>query len=187
MAASAVNPDRAGLQEGAKISGPALSLTELYDAHVTMVWRSLKALGVPEAALDDAVQDVFLVVHRRAGEFDARSSLKSWLFGIAYRVAANHRRSLRRRSGCELDPDLPDRGPDPQQQLQHAEATRFVQQFLETLNEPNRAAFTACVLEHMSVAEAAEAFGVNVNTLYSRVRSVRERFMSALAARGIHR
>ena len=66
-------------------------------------------------------------------------------------------------------------------------AVDLVQQFLETLSESSRAAFTACVLEEMSVVEAAEALGVNVNTLYSRVRTVRARFMSTLAARGVHR
>lgn len=187
MVASAANPDEATAPESTGASPSGFDLAALYDAEVAMVWRTLRALGVPEAALDDAAQDVFLVVHRRAADFEARSSVKTWLFGIAYRVAANHRRTLKRRAGCELHPDLPDRGPDPQQQLEHAEATRFVQHFLETLNEPSRAAFTACVLEEMSVAEASEALGVNLNTLYSRVRTVRARFMSALAARGIHR
>jgi len=187
MVASAVNAEEAELPERGSVAPGELSLPELYDIHGAMVWRTLKALGVPEIALDDAVQDVFLVVHRRASDFEARASVKTWLFGIAYRVAANHRRSLKRRATCELDPDLPDRGPNPQQHLQQAEATRFVQQFLETLNEANRAAFTACILEEMTVAEAAQALGVNLNTLYSRVRTLRARFMSALAARGVHR
>lgn len=187
MAASAINPEEAAVPERGSVFPTELDLPELYDAHVAMVWRTVKALGVPDLAVDDAVQDVFLVVHRRATEFQARASVKTWLFGIAYRVAANHRRSLRRRAACELDPELPDHAPDPQQRLQQAEATQFVQQFLETLDEPNRAAFTACILEEMTVAEAAEALGVNVNTLYSRVRTVRARFMSALAARGVHR
>src|SRR5688572_14145784 len=80
MVASAANPDEAALPEGAVSSRSELSLTALYDAHVAMVWRTLKALGVPETGIDDAVQDVFLVVHRRAAAFEARSSIKTWLF-----------------------------------------------------------------------------------------------------------
>lgn len=169
-------------------SGESLAnLSALYEAHLPMVWRSLSALGVPQASLDDAVQDVFLVAHRREHEFEGRSSVKTWLFGIAYRVAANYRRSVRRQNTCELPTTLPCPQPNQEERLQRAEAGHFVQQFLEGLNEASRAAFTACVLEGMTVPEAAEALGVNAHTLYSRVRVARARFMAALAAKGIQR
>ena len=48
--------------------------------------RGLAAAG-PSAALDDATQEVFLVVHRRLGEFEGRAAVTTWLFGIARRVA----------------------------------------------------------------------------------------------------
>jgi RNA polymerase sigma-70 factor (ECF subfamily) len=160
------------------------SLSEIYDEHVGMVWRTLKALGVEASALDDAVQDVFVVVHRRHSDFEARSTLKTWLFGIAYRVAANCRRGAKRHNSCELPEELVCAGPNPQQELQQAEAARFVQRFLEGVDEPQRAVFTACLLEGMTVPEAAEALGVNTNTLYSRLRVVRSRFRAALTAKG---
>ncbi|NJL96066.1 MAG: TIR domain-containing protein, partial [Anaerolineae bacterium] len=60
----------------------------VYDEYFEFAWRSLRRLGVPTEALDDAVQDLFLVVHRRLDSFEGRSSLRTWIFGIALRVAA---------------------------------------------------------------------------------------------------
>jgi RNA polymerase sigma-70 factor, ECF subfamily len=159
------------------------ALRELYEQHFGFVWRSLRALGVEPAVLDDAVQEVFLVVHRRGRDFEGRSAVRTWLFGIAYRVAANFRRSARRRPTDPLSEELTADHPDPEQSAARAEAARFVEEFLSGLDDHLRAAFTACVLEGMSGREAAEALGVNVNTLSSRVRIARERFAAALAKR----
>jgi RNA polymerase sigma-70 factor (ECF subfamily) len=159
-------------------------LERIYRDHFAFVWRSLRALGVPPASLDDAAQEVFLVVHRRGKDFEGRSSTKTWLFGIAFRVAANLRRSVQRRPTDELTPDVTTDQPDPEQYASLLEATRFVERFLGTLADGPRAAFTACVLEEMTAPEAAEALGVNVNTLSSRLRLARQRFNAALAKRG---
>ena len=51
------------------------------------MWRALQRHGVPERELADACQEVFLVVHRREAIFEGRSSVRSWLYGIALRVA----------------------------------------------------------------------------------------------------
>ncbi|HEY3500355.1 MAG TPA: sigma-70 family RNA polymerase sigma factor [Polyangiaceae bacterium] len=164
-----------------------VALAAIYDENVAFVWRSLRALGVPSAVLDDAVQEVFLVVHRRIAQFEGRSALKTWLFGIAYRVAANVRRAERRRPTEPLSSELTTEQPSPEQHAFRAEAARFVEAFLNTLDEDLRVAFTACVLEEMSVPEAAHALGVNLNTLYSRVRLARAKFSTALAKRNLKR
>jgi RNA polymerase sigma-70 factor, ECF subfamily len=79
----------------------APTFEEVYDEYFAFVWRCLRRLGVSPAAIDDAVQEVFIVVHRRLGEFEQRSSLKTWLFGIAFRVAGAHRRAAQRRGEPE--------------------------------------------------------------------------------------
>ena len=163
----------------------AESLEQVYRQHFAFVWRTLRALGVPSSALDDAVQEVFLVVHRRGHDFQGRSSVKTWLFGIAARVAANFRRSAKRRPTDSLSPELPADLPDPEQHAARAEATRLVEHFLSKLDDGPRAAFIACVLEELSVPEAAQALGVNANTLYSRLRTARLRFAAALAKRSL--
>src|SRR5262245_51753387 len=75
----------------------ALTLAEVYETQFDFVWRSARRLGVASLHVDDVVQEVFLVVFRRLAEFEGRSSLKTWLFGITRRVVRDHRRSARRK------------------------------------------------------------------------------------------
>jgi RNA polymerase sigma-70 factor (ECF subfamily) len=173
----------AAIMEGPIGESPADSLERIYEEHFAFVWRSLRAFGVQPALLEDATQEVFLVVHRRAKDFENRSSLRTWLFGIAHRVAANFRRSAKRRPTQPLAGELLSEHPSPEQHAQRAETALFVERFLNETNEEQRAVFVACMLEEMSVPEAAEALGVNVNTLASRLRTVRAKFVTALAKR----
>src|SRR5437763_719190 len=74
---------------------PALSFREVFDQHASSVGRTLRYLGVPEAELTDAAQDVFLVVDRRYGEFEGRSTLATWIRQICVRVAFTYKRRRR--------------------------------------------------------------------------------------------
>src|SRR5690349_5822056 len=67
-----------------------LGFREVYDSHFAFVWRAVANRGVPPSALDDVVQEVFLVVHRKLDEFEGRSSVRTWLAGIVRRVVADH-------------------------------------------------------------------------------------------------
>src|SRR5262245_1929044 len=79
-------------------AGEALDFDEAYARHFDFVWRNVRRLGVPEAEVDDAVQEVFLVVHRKLSSYAPRASLKAWIFGVVARVARDHRRLLLRKS-----------------------------------------------------------------------------------------
>ena len=67
------------------------------NATATSCGATFGRLGIREEAADDAMQDVFLVVHRRLSDFESRSSVRTWLFGIVLRVAQTHLRTVRRR------------------------------------------------------------------------------------------
>src|SRR5689334_13841793 len=70
---------------------PALVFADVYAEHAPLVWRSLKRMGVRPADLADACQEAFVVVHAKLGTFQG-GSLRGWLFAIAVRVAADHRK-----------------------------------------------------------------------------------------------
>ena len=84
----------------AERAGPSLGarLDAVYRENFSTVWRGLRRLGVPERSLEDAAQDVFLIVHRRANDFEGRSSVRTWIYGIAVRVAKDYRRAEARHS-----------------------------------------------------------------------------------------
>ncbi|MBL8620595.1 MAG: sigma-70 family RNA polymerase sigma factor [Myxococcales bacterium] len=161
---------------------PVLSVAELYDLHAAMVFRSLRALGVHEANLDDAVQDVFLVVHRRLADFEGRSAITTWLYGIARRVAADYRRRRPLGTGpLATVVEVADRGPAPSETLARREAARTVMEILEAMEPDKREVFALMELEQLSAPVVAEMIGVPLNTVYSRLRLARARFEQALA------
>jgi RNA polymerase sigma-70 factor (ECF subfamily) len=165
----------------------AVTFDEVYDRYFPFVWRCLRHLGVAAAALDDAAQDVFLVVHRRLPTLRQQSSVRAWLFAIVRNVASNHRRVVRRK-GTEpapLDGDVmahPAAGP--LERAQDAEAAAFIQEFLERINERKRSVFVLAVIEEMSIPEVAATLSIPLNTAYTRLRSVRADFQRALLAKG---
>jgi RNA polymerase sigma-70 factor (ECF subfamily) len=162
----------------------------VYSAHVGFVWRIVRTFGVPEAQLEDAVQDVFVVVHRRLGEWEGRAQITTWLFAIARRVASVHRRRADKRTR-ELPVEQLDDGADPRPaagdpfaELSRAQAAAAVLAILEQLDEDKRIVFALVELEQLSVPEVAGMLRLNLNTCYSRLRLARAAFEAQLRARG---
>lgn len=149
------------------------------------VWRSARGLGVAPAALDDVVQEIFVVVHRRLRDFEGRSSLRTWVSGIVLNVVRHHRRHVARKNPPRGDePIEPDQQhsphPDPLEGALLAENARRLQCLLDTLDDDKREVLVLAELEELSIPEIADALGINLNTAYSRLRLARERFELAL-------
>ncbi len=159
---------------------PRLRFEKVYEAEFDFAWRSLRRLGVPPPALEDAAQDLFVVVNRRLNEFEGRSSLRTWIFSIAIRVAKEHaRRHARQRLPVDLEPPQVPR--PPHELMEQTEAVALLDRLLGLLDEDRRAVFVLAELEQMSVPEIATAIGANVNTVYTRLRAARQRFNQLLS------
>jgi RNA polymerase sigma-70 factor (ECF subfamily) len=166
---------------------PADRFTALYDAHFAFVWRNLRRLGVAPASLDDAAQDVFLVVHRRLADVPDGDARVPWLFGVVRRVASDHRRTVARRGAEPLDDlQLPAAGGGPVRDLERVEAARVVHGLLAELDDDKREVFVLAELEELPAPAIAEAVGAPINTVYSRLRAARAAF-DKLAARWVAR
>jgi RNA polymerase sigma-70 factor (ECF subfamily) len=158
---------------------------EVYQAHVRFVWRTVRSFGVAEAQLEDAVQDVFVVVHRRLAEFAGRARIETWLFAIARRVAGAYRRTAMRKTDRNdaLDDVVLASADDTFAALSRAQAAAAVAAVLDGMDEDKRIVFTLVELEQMSVPDVAELVGINLNTAYSRLRLARRAFEAAVAKR----
>lgn len=165
------------------------SFASLYETHFDFVWSSARRLGVPDASIDDAVQEVFVVVHRRLAEFEGRSSIRTWLFGIVRNVSREARRSIRRKSphdarpGALADPDLLPASAEeqPDRIAERSAENRVLHELLDRLDDDKREVFILAELEQFSIPQIAEAVGCNVNTAYSRLRLARVTFAEAAA------
>jgi RNA polymerase sigma-70 factor, ECF subfamily len=160
------------------MTGDPPTVVEIYDRYFDFVWRSLRRLGVLADDLEDATQDVFVVVHRRVALFEGRSTIKSWLFGIALRVAKVYRRhSARERQRINEDETvLVCKEGNPEQMRAGVQAAEQLQVLLEELDDEKRAVFILAELEQLTAAEIAQSVGIPINTVYSRLRLARAAF-----------
>jgi RNA polymerase sigma-70 factor (ECF subfamily) len=146
----------------------------LFETHASFVWRVLRRYGVPERELPDACQEVFLVVHRKLAEFEARSSVRTWLYSIAQRTALSTRRRARfTRERLEEPPEL---GSEAVQHevLERARRLELIEQALQALSEEQREVFALYELEGMTMAEVARALALPENTALYRLYAARD-------------
>ena len=109
---------------------------DVYQLHARFVWRVLRGMGIGEPSIEDAVQDVFVVVHRRLPEWDGRHAIKTWLFEIAYRVACEHRRRAQRaRAHQELPDEVEDAAPSPLHSAEQQQDLQLLSRALDRLSD----------------------------------------------------
>ncbi|MBN1656183.1 MAG: RNA polymerase sigma factor [Deltaproteobacteria bacterium] len=162
--------------------GATIAFGEVYDQYFDFIWRSARRLGVAENSLDDAVQDVFLTVHRRLKEFRGDSSIRTWLFGILLHTVRGYRRTARRKPTSPLYSDnvVDAKQTGPHESAAKGEAVELLYRFLDSLDDDKRVVFVQAELEQMTAQEISETMGINPNTVYSRLRSARQAFEEAV-------
>ena len=184
----AVSETRACVSE-TRLSGMQLSATAViastsigdvatvYDAYAPFMWRSLQRMGVPEGDLEDAMQEVFIVVHRKLDSYqEDKAKLSTWLFGIGVNIARRHRAKSRSWQ-VGLDPDLTrSEAPSQEAELQRKQESGLLQALLGRMRPEHSATFVMFELEGLSCTEIADLTGVPVGTVYSRLHKAREQF-----------
>jgi RNA polymerase sigma-70 factor (ECF subfamily) len=160
-----------------------MDLPSLYETHFDFVWRSLRRLGVPNSDIADAIQEVFLTVHRKLGEFEGRCKVTTWLFQIAYGVARTRKRKayVRREvlDGTEFD-EIRAAAGSPEDALSHQRDVELLDQVLNSLNLEQRAVFVLFEIEEFNCEEIAQLLEIPLGTVYSRLRLGRVAFHRAL-------
>ena len=152
----------------------------VFDQNFDYVWNTLRRLGVREADLEDLVQDVFLKIHVRSADFDAARPLRPWLFGFAYRVAADYRRLARHRVEAHYaSGEVVAADPAADERMEADEDRALVRRALESVELDRRAVLILHDLDEVPVPDIAGALGIPLNTAYSRLRLARAEFASA--------
>jgi len=146
-----------------------------------LVWRTLRGLGVDAASVDDAAQQVFLVLARRLSDVPAGKE-RAFLVSAAIRTAANSRRArqrIREAPAGGLDDHLSDL-PDPEQLLQHKQRRVLLLRILDSMPDELRAVFVLFELEGLSSPEIAALLEIPRGTVVSRLRRARECFCARI-------
>jgi RNA polymerase sigma-70 factor (ECF subfamily) len=154
----------------------------IFREHAAFVLRVVRRLGVAPRDVEDVAQEVFVIVHRKLHTFNGESSVRTWLFGIASRVASDHRRRAHVRREC-LDDNFPLQVSEPSQaQAVHDRQLReTLDRALDELDEAKRAVFVLYEMEGVPMTEIAESQGCPLPTAYSRLREARERVRAHFA------
>ncbi|MGH7434499.1 MAG: RNA polymerase sigma factor [Polyangiaceae bacterium] len=161
------------------------SFRAIYDDYFDFVWTSTRRLGVPVDAVDDVVQEIFVVVSARLGTIEQPASLRSWIYGVVRRTVSTYHRKRRVRSTNESFDPFEDCAnpmqPSPLDLAVQSDEIRLLWCLLGELGPLKREVFILAELEDMAMPEIAEAVGIPLNTAYSRLRVARQEFELALA------
>ena len=163
----------------------ALDPADVYRQHAEFVWRSLQHLGVRPADLEDLLQEVFIVVHRKLDGFHGQSRITTWLFGICLRVAARHRRRAFFRFERHT-PEVPERvdHATPEDRVADEQRRQVLERALARLSLEQRAVFVLFELEGKTCHEIAELVSIPLGTVHSRLHHARRQVKTTLAKAG---
>ena len=164
------------------------SFKTIYAEYFDFVWSSTRRLGVMPAAMDDVVQEIFVVIHRRIHTLEQPESLRSWIYSIVRRTVSSYHRSRRSRNasdtalaqhvGTQMDAQL-----TPLDVAEQNEEAKLLWAVLEEIEPRKREVLILVEFEGMTVPEIAEALEIPLNTAYSRLRAGRMAFDAGLARR----
>ena len=159
--------------------------SQIYAQYFSFVWSSARRLGVEPAAIDDLVQEIFIVIHARVDTLERPEALRSWIYGVVRRTVSTYHRGRRTRGSIGLTPaaeeEIVSHAPTPLEQTEQNADLELLQSLLSQLDEPKREVFSLVELEELTVPEVADALEIPLNTAYSRLRAAREAFDAALA------
>lgn len=179
--------DRPGSAQTSGVPSAAVgqaSFESMFREELGYVMNTLRRLGVPDRDVEDVAHDVFVVAYRKHEEFDPQRPRRPWLFGIALRVAADHRRLFRNRFERPVFDPTAEVAAATEHGAEDLERRRIVQRGLDALDLDKRAVLVLHDVEGHAMPEVASALGIPLNTAYSRLRAARERFRAAITGEG---
>jgi RNA polymerase sigma factor (sigma-70 family) len=147
-----------------------------FEEQFDYLYALLRRMGVPEADVEDAVQDVFTILWRRFDDYQPERPLRPWLAGIAIRRAYRYLDRNRREVPTSfVDPP----GGRTAAVDDRVAAQALLEQALARVPETNREALILHTLDGLSMAAVAEALAIPLATAYTRVGRARRAFVAA--------
>jgi len=166
------------------VSGASVDFPTIYRENHAAIWRFLRHLGVRESDVPDVTHNVFLIAYRKLATFEHRSSIRTWLCGIALRVGRDFLKSAAVRLEVS-DTDLKvfdTASSEPSvESLRQDGQLELAQRLLDSLPAEQREVFVLHELEQMTGSEIASLMETSLGTVRSRLRRARESFQKQVA------
>ncbi|MET0793222.1 MAG: sigma-70 family RNA polymerase sigma factor [Polyangiaceae bacterium] len=180
--------EHAVLKDSAVDSGSALPALppfhEIYRLHFDFVWSVARHLGVGTDAMDDVVQEAFIVIHSRLHTLERPEALRSWIYGVVRRTVSAHHRSRRTRDAAgaavAIEGELAPPPATPLELTEKKTGLELLASLLAQLDDTKREVLVLVELQEMTVPEVADALEIPLNTAYSRLRAARQAFDAIL-------
>ncbi|MFN2315957.1 MAG: RNA polymerase sigma factor [Gemmatimonadales bacterium] len=171
-------------------------LDTLLREEIPPLLRAARAAGVPAQDAEDVVQETVLVFVRRAEEFDGRSSVRAWLFGILYRKMSERWRALQSAHQVESIDEVHETRFDttgrwsrpirlPDLSAASAQAMTMLAECLAALPNRRRLAFTMREVEQLETDEICKILGISANTLGVLLFRTRNALRECLEGKGL--
>lgn len=169
-------------------SGDRMAMRVLYGRHQVRVQRFVVSIVRDAALAEDLCNDVFFDVWTQAGRFEARSSVSTWLLGIARFKALSARR---RRRDDELEDGIAEAVPDdadtPEIVAQKVDKGSALRACIAALSEDHRTVIDLVYYHDKSVEEVAMILQIPEATVKTRMFYARKKLAERAAAAGIDR
>lgn len=171
--------------------GDMRAFETLYDRHALPVWRFVQRSVQNAALADDLVQDVWFSLVRHAPQYEVRAKFRTWLFTLAHHRVVDHWRTQKNHTSLDAESEdgaalaemlAAESGFGPERRLDSRELAQALLDALAALPEVQRETFLLQAEAGMSLAEIAQATGVNMETAKSRLRYARARLRETLEA-----
>ncbi|MGF1543326.1 MAG: RNA polymerase sigma factor [Parvularculaceae bacterium] len=163
------------------------AMKAIYEAFADPIARFARSRGADPVEAADVAHETLLEAWRVAARFEGRSSVKSWMFGIARNKTVDRLRKAARERVAEPDENAPDDAPDAEQVMAALQEGARLRRCIADLSPPHRTAIQLAFYEELSYAEIAEIEDCPVGTVKTRIHHAKKLLMRCLTAKPVAR
>ncbi len=141
----------------------------LVSRHQKAALRAARRFVIDRQEAEDLAQEAFLIIFRKANQYEPKASFKTWFFTILLNLCRN---AVKKKKPVYFDTPPAEvvesaGGEDPTEQLDRRQLQQALASAIAKLPENQRSAFILCHYENFSYAEAAKTIGVSVKAIES--------------------
>jgi RNA polymerase sigma-70 factor (ECF subfamily) len=161
---------------------PAVDVGKAYQEHAPFIARVIEKLTGSGPHVDDILQETFIIAYKKRDQFERRSALRTWLYGIAKNLCMHHKRGLARFLNFKdkLQAIPASDSPSPHKTLEVSRELALAESVITSMTFKQREVFVLYELEEMEGPEIADLLDIPIGTVWTRLHKARQVFQARL-------